>query len=122
MQGRKNFSPQLFYNISLELLVPEDNFYRKLHQQPGFHFLYKATAKYYGSEGRESIDPVLFFKILLIGYLNNINSDRALLRYCADSLSIRLFLGNDRDEELPWHSTISRCIRSLPKTKPITAD
>src|SRR5690606_7150891 len=33
---------------------------------------------------------------------------RALLRYCSDSLSIRLFLGYDLDEELPWHSTISR--------------
>jgi len=51
---------------------------------------------------------VVFFKILLVGYLHNINSDRALLRYCADSLSIRLFLGYDLDEELPWHSTISR--------------
>src|SRR5690606_8217624 len=62
----------------------------------------------YGKEGQESIDPVVFFKILLVGYLNNINSDRALLRYCADSLSIRLFLGYDLDEVLPWHSTISR--------------
>ena len=43
-----------------------------------------------------------------MAYLNNINSDRALLRYCADSLSIRLFLGYDLQEELPWHSTISR--------------
>ncbi len=51
---------------------------------------------------------MVFFKILLVGYLNNINSDRALLRCCADSLSIRLFLGYDLDEELPWHSTISR--------------
>ena len=72
------------------------------------HYLYGATQKYYGSEGQESIDPVVFFKILLVGYLNNINSDRALLRFCADSLSIRLFLGYDLDEDLPWHSTISR--------------
>src|SRR5690606_34459262 len=72
------------------------------------HFLYQSTQQYYGSEGQQSIDPVVFFKILLVGYLNNINSDRALLRYCADSLSIRLFLGYDLDEELPWHSTISR--------------
>jgi IS5 family transposase len=43
-----------------------------------------------------------------VGYLNNVNSDRALLRYCSDSLSIRLFLGYDLDEDLPWHSTISR--------------
>lgn len=108
MQGKKHLTPQLFYNTSLDQLVPLDNFYRNLNSQLDLHFVYKATAKYYGSEGQQSIDPVVFFKVLLVGYLNNINSDRALLRYCADSLSIRLFLGYDLDEELPWHSTISR--------------
>ncbi len=108
MQGRKHFSPQLFYQTSLDSLVPKDNFYRILLQELDLHYLYASTSKYYGKEGQESIDPVVFFKILLVGYLNNINSDRALLRYCADSLSIRLFLGYDLDEELPWHSTISR--------------
>jgi transposase len=108
MQGRKHFSPQLFYQTSLEHLVPADNFYRILQKELDFYFLYNATKRFYGSEGQESIDPVVFFKILLVGYLNNINSDRALLRYCADSLSIRLFLGYDLDEDLPWHSTISR--------------
>src|SRR5690606_14739899 len=108
MQGRKHFSPQLFYQTSLEQLVPPDNFYRILQKELNLHFLYKATSAFYGIEGQVSIDPVVFFKILLVGYLNNINSDRALLRYCADSLSIRLFLGYDLDEELPWHSTISR--------------
>src|SRR5690606_28950857 len=108
MQGRKDFSPQLFYELSLDRLVPSDNYYRKLNQILDLHFLYKSTDCYYGKEGRQSIDPVVFFKILLVGYLNNINSDRALLRYCSDSLSVRLFLGYDLDEELPWHSTISR--------------
>ena len=61
-----------------------------------------------GNEGQESIDPVVFFKILLMGYLNNINSDRQLIAFCSDSLSIRLFLGYDVHEQLPWHSTISR--------------
>src|SRR5690606_25990824 len=74
----------------------------------GLDFLYKATRNYYGKEGQGSIDPVVFFKILLVGYLNNINSDRALLRYCSNSLDVRLFLGYDLDEELPWHSTLSR--------------
>lgn len=108
MQGRKHFTPQLFYQTSLEELVPRDNYYRRINQQLDLQFIYRATDCYYGSEGQESIDPVVFFKILLVGYLNNINSDRALLRYCSDSLSIRLFLGYDLDEELPWHSTISR--------------
>ena len=71
-------------------------------------FLYPATTCYYGSEGQESIDPVVFFKILLVGYLNNINSDRALMRFSSNCLDVRLFLGYDLDEQMPWHSTISR--------------
>jgi IS5 family transposase len=44
----------------------------------------------------------------MVGYLNNLNSDRALLRFCANALNVRLFLGYDFDEDLPRHSTISR--------------
>lgn len=108
MQGRKDFTPQLFYELSLDRLVPVDNFYHRINQELDFHFLYKSTKKYYGTQGQESIDPVVFFKILLVGYLNNINSDRALIRYCSNCLDVRLFLGYDLNEELPWHSTISR--------------
>ena len=108
MQGKKRLTPQLFYNISLQDLVPEDHFYRRLNKELDLHFLYAATKQYYGSEGQQSIDPIVFFKILLVGYLNNINSDRALIRFCADSLGIRLYLGYDLQEELPYHSTISR--------------
>ena len=112
MQGKKTFTPQLFVSVNLLDLVPADNFYRKLLTELDLHFIYKATQKYYGKEGQESIDPVVFFKLLLVGYLNNINSDRHLIAYCSDSLSIRLFLGYDVHEPLPWHSTISRT-RSL---------
>jgi Transposase and inactivated derivatives len=73
-----------------------------------FVFLYKQTEIYYGSEGQSSIDPVVFFKICMVGYLHNIVSDRTLIRFCADSLSVRLYLGYDLDEDLLWHSTISR--------------
>ncbi|WP_346239240.1 transposase [Niabella insulamsoli] len=79
MQGKKHLIPQLFYNTSLDKLLPEDNFYRMLNSELDLHFVYKATSKYYGSEGQQSIDPVVLFKILLVGYLNNIDSDRVLL-------------------------------------------
>ncbi len=108
MQGRKHFTPHLFYELSLEQLVPQDNFYRNVNRDLDLQFIYKATSKYYGNEGQQSIDPVVFFRILLVGYLNNINSDRSLIRYCSNCLDVRLFLGYDLDEELPWHSTISR--------------
>ncbi|MBK6858890.1 MAG: IS1182 family transposase [Saprospiraceae bacterium] len=112
MQGRKDIQPKMMYQVSLEELVSADNFYRQLDKAIDLRFLYKATAAHYGSEGQESIDPVVFFKICLIGYLNNINSDRKLIAYCANCLDTRLYLKYDIDEPLPWHSTISRT-RSL---------
>lgn len=98
----------MLYTITLEQLVPRDNFYRRLNSELHLHWLYAATKNYYGAKGQESIDTVVFFKLCLVGYINNIGSDRKLADYCADSLGIRLFLGYDIDEPLPWHSTISR--------------
>lgn len=108
MQGKKIITPQLFYHQSLDEMVPEDNFYRKVNENLSLDFLYKSTKSYYGSCGQESIDPVVFFKILMVGYLKNINSDRSLMRFCSNCLDIRLFLGYDINENLPFHSTISR--------------
>lgn len=108
MQGKKTYTPKLMYQVHLNSLVPKDNFYRKLDQVLDMSFLYKETAPYYGTEGQESIDPVVFFKMCMVGYLNNINSDRRLIEYCSNCLDIRLFMRYDIDESLPWHSTISR--------------
>src|SRR3954470_1843572 len=108
MQGRKTFTPKMLSSISLQDLVPQNNFYRRLLSLIDFQWIYKQTASYYGREGQESIDPVVFFKILLVGFINNIASDRKLIEFCSDSLAVRLFLGYDIDEVLPWHSTISR--------------
>ena len=108
MQGRKDIQPKMMYQVSLANLVSPDNFYRILDKELDLRFLYSETSKYYGTEGQESIDPVVFFKICLVGYLNNINSDRKLIEYCSNCLDVRLFLRYDLDEALPWHSTISR--------------
>src|SRR5574338_189960 len=108
MQGKKDIQPKMMYQVHLDDLVPADNFYRRLDETVDLHFLYKATEKYYGQEGQESIDPVVFFKICLVGYLNNINSDRRLIAYCSNCLDVRLYIKYDIDEPLPWHSTISR--------------
>jgi transposase len=108
MQGKKELTPKMLYQVHLQDLIPEHNFYRILDKSIDFRFLYKATQDYYGEEGQESIDPVVFFKICLVGYLNNINSDRKLIEYCSNCLDVRLFIRYDIDEMLPWHSTISR--------------
>ena len=108
MQGKKQHQEKLFINFQLSDRVPEDNFYRRLKGILDFSFLYKATAKYYGREGQKSIDPVVFMKLILAGYLENLNSDRRIINTCKMRLDILYFLGYDLDEELPWHSTLSR--------------
>ena len=108
MQGKKEITLKIMYQVHLDDLVAKDNFYRRLNEAIDLGFIYRATEKYYGTEGQDSIDPVVFFKICLVGYLNNINSDRQLIEYCSNCLDIRLYIKYDIDEQLPWHSTISR--------------
>ena len=108
MQGIKQRTSKLFYQFSLEDHVSTDHPLRRIDQGLDLRFLYKQTRPYYGTEGQKSIDPVVFFKICLVGYFNNIVSDRPLLRFCNDSLSARWFIGYDIDQPLPVHSTLSR--------------
>ena len=108
MQGKKEYSEKLFLNFQLSDKVPEDNFYRKLKSILDLNWLYKATLKYYGTEGQESIDPVVFFKLILIGYLENFSSDRRIINTATMRLDLLFFIGYDIDEPLPWHSTLSR--------------
>lgn len=61
MQGRKDIQPKMMYCVNINDLVEADNFYRKLSLTLDLSFLYKETAPYYGSEGQESIDPIVFF-------------------------------------------------------------
>ena len=114
MIGKKDFAGKIFYNFSLDKIVSEDDFYRRLDRILDLSFLYKECKGIYGRTGNPSIDPVVFFKILIVGYLENIIYDRQLARRIKDSLSIRLFLRYDIDEEMPWHSTISRTRARIP--------
>ncbi|WP_132055697.1 IS1182 family transposase [Pseudocnuella soli] len=108
MQGRKHYSEKLFTHFQLSDRVPSHNFYRRLKEALDLHWLYVRTKKYYGRDGQKSIDPVVFFKLLLIGYFENLLFDRRIIDTASMRLDMLYFLGYDMDEELPWHSTISR--------------
>ena len=108
MQGKKQYTEQLFKSFQLSQRVPEDNFYRRLKDLLNLQWLYKETKKYYGTEGQQSIDPVVFFKLILIGYLENLGSDRRIINTVSMRLDMLYFIGYDIDEQLPWHSTLSR--------------
>ncbi|SKB42366.1 Transposase domain, partial [Dyadobacter psychrophilus] len=70
-------------NFQLSERIPKDNFYRKLRESLDLNSIYKETRDLYGSTGNPSIDPVVFFKLMLTGYLENITSDRKLVDHCS---------------------------------------
>lgn len=115
MQGKKDYNEKLFMSFQLSDRIPENNFYRVLKSILDLGFLYKRTQPFYGDCGQKSIDPVVFFKLCLVGYFENITSDRQLITHCSMRLDILFFLGYDLDEELPWHSTISRTRQLFPE-------
>ena len=108
MQGKKDYQEKIFTSFQLSNHVPKDNFYRRLSEQLDLRFVRKLTQEHYGSCGQKSLDPIVFFKLNLVGYLENIISDRKLIDHCSMRLDILFFIGYDLDEALPWHSTISR--------------
>jgi transposase len=114
MQGKKEYSEKLFVSFQLSSRVPKENFYRRLSETLDLSFLYKDTKSLYSKTGNRSIDPVVFFKIMLVGYLENMVSDRKLVEHCSMRMDILYYLGYDIDEELPWHSTLSRTRQLYP--------
>jgi len=120
MQGRKNYTEKLFLSFRLSDRIPKDNLYRRLRETLDLSFLYKDTKELYGKTGNPSIDPVVFFKLLITGYLENITSDRKLVEHCSMRMDVLYFLGYDLDEELPWHSTISRTRQLYPESLFVT--
>ena len=115
MQGKKDYQEKLFAGFQLSDRIPKDNFYRRLKESLELGFLYKETKPYYGDCGQKSIDPVVFFKLCLVGYLENIISDRRLMDHCSMRMDILYFLNHDIDEPLPWHSTVSRTRQLFPE-------
>jgi transposase len=108
MQGKKQYQEKLFLSFRLSDRIPEDNFYRRLKGVLDLAFVPQFTSQYYGKEGQKSIDPIVFFKLMLIGYIENLNSDRKIVEHASMRMDMLYFIGYDIDESLPWHSTLSR--------------
>jgi transposase len=115
MLGKKSFGLKFFYNFSLDNSVPKDDFYRKLEAAVDLSWVRPRVAHLFSSIGRPSVDPEVFIKIELIGYLEGITSERELMRQIQDRLSFRRYLGYDLDETVPDHSTLSVTRKHLGK-------
>jgi len=98
--------------ITIEELMPQDHFLRKLDAVVDFSFIYDEVREYYcANNGRPGIDPVVLIKYLLIGFLFGIESERRIEREIDVNMAYRWFLGIDLDEHVPDHSTISQLRR-----------
>lgn len=98
---------------------PGHVFYIKLNQllaEAGFDQWLEALCEpcYANGKGRPSIPPGVYFRMLLVGYFEGINSQRGIAWRCSDSLSLRDFLGIPLGEDSPDHSSLSYIRNRLP--------
>jgi transposase len=108
VQGKKEFNQRIYYNINLDCLVPEDHLLKRLERLISFDFVRDITRDYYSHTGKPSIDPVVLVKMLLVGYLFDIRSERKLVEEISLNLAYRWYIGYDLDEEVPNHSVFSK--------------
>ena len=109
MMGRlKSDQGQLFYEFHLGDAVPEDHLVRKIDAALDLSWLRSELAAHYSSMGRPSIDPELMIRMLVVGYVFAIRSERRLCEEVADRLTFRWFCRLDLEDKVPDHSTFSK--------------
>jgi transposase len=109
MMGRRNQDQgQLFYEFRLEEAVPEDHLVRKIKVLLDLSWVYTELAPYYSEIGRPSIDPELMIRMLIIGYVFAIRSERQICREVRVNLAYRWFCDLGLEDAIPDHSAFSR--------------
>ncbi len=108
MMGQHARSESLFYYFRIEDQVPENHLLRLLDRHISFDFVREKLKDSYSDTGRPSIDPELLLRILLIGYLYGVTSERKLVEELQMHLAWRWFTGLSFDQEIPHHSTFSK--------------
>jgi transposase len=109
MMGRLNRDQgQLFYEFCLEEVVPQDHLVRQIGSVLDLSWVHAELAPHYSPVGRPSIDPVLMLRMLIVGYVFAIRSERQLCRELQVNLAYRWFCGLGLEDKIPDHSAFSR--------------
>jgi transposase len=108
MMGQHSRSESLFYYFRIEDQVPENHLLRLIDRHVSFEFVRETLRDSYSETGRPSIDPEVLLRILLLGYLYGITSERKLVDELRMHLAWRWFTGLGFDQEIPDHSTFSK--------------
>jgi transposase len=109
MMGRLNHDQgQFFYSFRLDEAVPADHPIRQIAGVLDLTWVHSELAPFYPNLGRPSIDPELMIRMLIIGYVFAIRSERALCRDVQVNLAYRWFCGLSIEDKVPDHSAFSR--------------
>ena len=109
MMGRQNNEQgPLFYEFCLDEAVPDDHLVRKIDAVLDLSWVYAELAPHYPALGRPSIDPVLMIRMLIIGYVFGLRSERLLCREVQVNFAYRWFCKLGIEHKIPDHSAFSR--------------
>ena len=109
MMGRlERDQEQFFYRYNLDELVPADHLVRKLAALLDLSWLREELAPYYSHTGRPSVDPELMVRMLIVGYVFAIRSERQLCSEVQVNMAYRWFCGLSIEDAVPDHSAFSR--------------
>jgi len=106
--GEKQRSEPMFYYVRMEDMVPDDHLLRLVDQYIDFGFVKDKVRHLYSHTGRPSIDPEILLRMLLIGYLYGITSERRLCEEVKMHIGYRWFVGLSLEDKVPDHSTFSK--------------
>src|SRR5215472_16484066 len=109
MMGRlRRDQGQFFYSFHLDEVVPADHRVREIAGVLDLSWVHAELGRYYSPLGRPSIDPLLMIRMLIVGYVFAVRSERLLCREVQVNLAYRWFCGLSIEDKLPDHSAFSR--------------
>ena len=109
MMGSRDRQKQLWsYRVNLDKRVRTDHPLRKFNELLKLDFVREEVAKFYGTKGNVSEDPAVIMKMMLLSFLDNVRSERELMRIIPERLDYMWFLGYGLDAVIPNHSVLSK--------------
>jgi transposase len=112
MMGLNQAQTELWVGpVNLARRVPDDHFLRRLNKALDLGFVREEVARFYGKKGNVSVDPVIIMKMMLLLFLDNVRSERELMRIIPLRIDYLWYLGYGLEDEIPNHSVLSKARR-----------
>ena len=108
MLGENQRKEPMFYYVRMNEIIPENHLLRLIDKHIKFNFIRDKVKHLYSHTGRPSIDPEILLRMLLIGYLYGIISERRLCEEVKMHIGYRWFIGLNLEDKIPDHSTFSK--------------